>query len=286
MHNRFENYLTDRIQRVTIPGGNSEWVKINAGVPQGSILGPLLFLLYINDIVHEINSSIRLFADDTSIYIIVDFPVAAAQILNIDLERIANWAAKWLVNFNANKNESMLISRKILQINHPILHFNNVPIVEVQAHKHLGIYLSEKCDWQVHLDYIESKAWSRINLLRSQKFDLDRRSLQTMYFSFIRPVLEYADVVWNNCTDQQSEDLEKIQLEAGRIVSGTTKLVHQLKIYMQNWVGLNFLKGENCISSTYFIKCRIFLFLITWPIWFRPVLVTTPHILCVMPKIS
>ena len=90
LHNRFENYLTDRIQRVTIPGGNSEWVKINAGVPQGSILGPLLFLLYINDIVHEINSSIRLFADDTSIYIIVDFPVAAAQILNIDLERIAN----------------------------------------------------------------------------------------------------------------------------------------------------------------------------------------------------
>ena len=140
MHNWFENYLTDRIQRVTIPGGNSEWVKINAGVPQGSILGPLLFLLYINDIVHDINLSIRLFADDTSIYIIVDFPVAAAQILNIDLERIANWAAKWLVNFNANKNESMLISRKILQINHTIIYFNNVPIVEVQAHKHLGIY--------------------------------------------------------------------------------------------------------------------------------------------------
>ena len=65
--------------------------------------------LYINDIVHEINSSIRLFADDTSIYIIVDFPDTAAQILNIDLERIANWAAKWHVNVNANKNESMLI---------------------------------------------------------------------------------------------------------------------------------------------------------------------------------
>ena len=105
LHKWFENYLTDRIQRVTIPGGSSDWVSVNAGVPQGSILGPLLFLLYINDIVHQINSSIRLFADDTSIYIIVDFPDSAAQILNIDLERIANWAAKWLVNFNANKNE-------------------------------------------------------------------------------------------------------------------------------------------------------------------------------------
>ena len=76
---------------------------MNAGVPQGSILGPLMFLLYINAMVHEIYSSIRLFADDTSIYIIVEFPDSAAQILNIDLERITNWAATWLVNFNANK---------------------------------------------------------------------------------------------------------------------------------------------------------------------------------------
>ena len=73
-------------------------------------MGPLLFLLFINDIVREINSNIRLFADDTTIYIIVDFPDSAAHILNIDLERIAHWAAMWLVNFNPNKNEAMLIS--------------------------------------------------------------------------------------------------------------------------------------------------------------------------------
>ena len=108
----------------------------------------------------------------------------------------------------------MLISRKqnqINQINQPILYFNNVQIVvEVQTHKHLGtcIYLTEKCGWQVQLDYIESKAWPRI-FTRIAKIVLDRRSLQAMYFSFIRPVFEYADVVWDNCTDQQSEDLEK-----------------------------------------------------------------------------
>ena len=79
------SYLLNRFQRVTIPGGISDWVEILAGVPQGSILGPLLFLLFINDVVREINSNIRLFADDTTINIIVDFPDSAAQILNIDL---------------------------------------------------------------------------------------------------------------------------------------------------------------------------------------------------------
>ena len=156
LHKWFNSYLSNRFQRVTIPGGCSEWVEIKAGVPQGSILGPFLFLLYINDIFHKIHSNIRLFADDTTIYIIVDFPDSAAQILNIDLERIAHWAAKWLVGFNAKKTEALLILRRLC--NHRTLFFNHVPIPEVQFHKHLGIYFSDKCDRQVHLNYIQKKA--------------------------------------------------------------------------------------------------------------------------------
>ena len=258
----FCSYLDNRVQRVVLPGGYSEWRPIKAGVPQGSILGPLLFILYINDIVHEIHSNIRLFADDTSLYIIVDFPDSAAQILNLDLDRITKWAKDWLVSYNPEKTESLLFTRKINRVNHPTLYLSDVPIKEVSAHKHLGLYFSERCDWQSHIDYIQEKAWCRINFLRQLKFTLDRKSLEKVYFTFIRSLLEYADVVWDNCTQQQSNALEKIQLEAGRIVSGTTKLVEINKLYAElGWIKLSdrrslhklflFFKMENGLTPQY-----------------------------------
>ena len=221
----FTDYLHNRKQRVVLPGANSDWTSVKAGVPQGSILGPLLFLLYINDIVENINSSIRLFADDTSLYIIVDNPTEAANQLNSDLSDIHQWATKWLVKFNPAKSESVIFSRKHNKSYHPPVLLNQKQVIEVSSHKHLGLVFSNDCSWHEHLDYIKTKAWSRINIMRKLKFKLNRRFLQTIYFSFIRPLLEYADVVWDNCTQYEVNDLEKIQNEAARIVSGATKLV-------------------------------------------------------------
>ena len=100
--------INQQISKIVIPCGISEWLEILAGVLQGSILGPLLFIMFINDIVKEIHSNIRLFADDTNLYIIEDFPDSAAQIRNLDLERLYEWAVQWLVRFNPNKTDSLL----------------------------------------------------------------------------------------------------------------------------------------------------------------------------------
>ena len=178
----------------------------------------------------EIRSNIRLFADDTSLYIIVENPDAAAEILNIDLNKIPKWTKSWLVKFNPNKNESLIISRKIKKPGHPPVCMSNQEI-NVQFHKHLGIYISSDCSWHKHIKYVKSKAWSRINVMRKFKYTLDRKSLETIYIVFIRPILEYADVVWDNCTQQEKYDLEKIQLETARIATGTTKLVSVQKLY-------------------------------------------------------
>ena len=221
----FTDYLDNRKQRVVIPGVCSDWSLVKAGVPQGSILGPLLFLLYINDIVENINSSVRLFADDTSLYIIVDNPTQAAYQLNSDLLKIHQWATKWLVTFNPSISESVIFSRKRNKPEHPNIFMDRQPIQEVNSHKHLGIFFSSDCTWHEHLEYIKCKAWARLNVMRKLKFKLDRKSLQTIYLTFIRPILEYADVVWSNCTQYEINELDKIQNEAARIVTGATKLV-------------------------------------------------------------
>ena len=104
-----------------MPGASSSWTSAKAGTLHSSILGPVLFLLYINDIGEDINSSIRLFADDTSLYIIVDHPIQAAEQLNLDLAKIHRWADKWLVTFNPGKSESILSLGNIT--NHITLQF-------------------------------------------------------------------------------------------------------------------------------------------------------------------
>ena len=108
---------------------------------------------------------------------------------------------------------------------------DNQIIAEVDTHKHLGIYLSNDCTWHKHIDYVKDKAWARINIMRKLKFELDRKSLETIYLTFIRPILEYGDIVWDNCTLYEKQELDKIQTEAARIVTGTTKLISIQTLY-------------------------------------------------------
>ena len=221
-------------------------------MPQGSILGPLLFLLYINDIVTDIHSCVRLFADDTSLYIIVDDPNNAAEHLNFDLETINRWAEKWLVKFNPSKSESLLVSRKINRNVHPPLIMNGVHINEVQHHKHLGILLSNDGTWHEHIDYITSKAWQKIYVMRKLKFLLDRESLNRIFISFIRPTLEYADIVWNNCTQYEINKIEKIQLKAARIVTGATRLISVELLYKETgWEPLQNRRYKHNLCQVY-----------------------------------
>jgi len=117
-------------------------------------LGPLLFLIFINDIVHVIrHCEIRLFADDTCLFIEINDTLLAAEYLNEDLEHINKWSKKWLVTFSPPKTEQMIISTKRSRI-HPNIYLNSQPIKMVKEHKHLGVILSSDLKWNKHVESI------------------------------------------------------------------------------------------------------------------------------------
>ena len=149
-----ESFLSERYQRVLINGQSSEWASIKAGVPQGSILGPLLFLIYINDLSDGIISNVKLFADGTSIFSTIHDSNTSASNLNSDLQKISEWAFKRKMSFNPDPTkqvQEVISSRKLIKPLHSLIKFNNIPVQNASSQKHLGLILDEKLNFESHL---------------------------------------------------------------------------------------------------------------------------------------
>ena len=124
-----------------------------AGVPQGSILGPLLSLIYINDLPEGLESTVKLFADDTSLFSTVYDPNMSADQLDKDLKKNSEWAYKWKMIFNpdlSKQTQEVIFSRKTSKISHPTTTFNTVPVAHTPCQKHLGLYLDEKLNFNLY----------------------------------------------------------------------------------------------------------------------------------------
>ena len=229
----FTNYLSNRQQRVVINGEHSSWGYVKAGVPQGSVLGPLLFLAYINDITENIQTNIRLFADDTALFVTVDDPIDSNNMLNIDLKSIQEWSDTWLVKFSAPKTKGMTMSLNPNAPPYQPLVMNDTILLDVQEHKHLGVTLTKNLAWSSHTANICNAASKRLDIMTGLKNTLDRKTLEIMYKSFVRPLLEYADVLWDGCFQKDADKLELLQHRAGRIVSGAIRGTPTVNMYRE-----------------------------------------------------
>ena len=169
-------------------------------------MGPYLFLLYVNDIVDNISCNIRLFADDTSVFTVIE-NADSVKFLNEDIYKICKWSEQWCIILNHLKTSSMTFTRK-RNSNLPNVLMNDTILTDDKYHTHLGLTLSSDATWDEHIRRIYEKAAARLNLLRMLKYDLDRRSLLRFYTSYIRPTLEYADIVWDNISQQNAQLLE------------------------------------------------------------------------------
>ena len=150
-----ENYLENRKQRVVLNGQNSEWREINSGVPQGSVLEPLVFLIYINDLPDGITSICKIFAYDTSLFSKVLDVNESTKKLNLDLEKTSEWAFQWKMYFNPDPNKQaneVIFSRKSKIQSHRFRTFSNNDVKQCPHQKHLDIISDSKLDFNIHVD--------------------------------------------------------------------------------------------------------------------------------------
>ena len=230
-----ENYLENRKQGVVLNGQISERREINSGVPQGSVLGPLLFLTYINDLLDGITSICKIFADDTSLFSKVLDVNQYTKKLNLDLEKISEWAFQWKMHINPDPNKQaneIIFSPKSKVHFHPPLTFNNNDVKKCPHQKHLGIILDSKLDFNIHVDNKIKKCCRMIGIIKRLSVSVPRKALLTIYKSFVRPHLDYGDILSDKPENQNSRNkLEKVQYKACLAITGAFQGTSRQKIY-------------------------------------------------------
>ena len=200
LYNFLGKYLSVRFQRDILNRQTSSWRPVLAGAPQGSILGPILFLVYINDLPNEIKSSVKLFSDDTSLFTIVKDKNESANILNNDLLLISKWAYNWKMLFNPDPRKTaqeVLFSRKRKAQIHLTISLNKIQVDRTSHHKHLVILLDEKLNFKQHIDTGILKINKGISVIKKLKHSLPRKSLMTIYKAFLRPVISFEDIIYD-----------------------------------------------------------------------------------------
>ena len=191
-----------------------------------------MFLVYINDIVDGKNGKIKLFADDTALYVDVENRAEAENILSQDLKTLEKWSKKWILQFNATKTVKMRLSlKKASEL--PSLNLCGKELASVETYKHLGLTFNTKLTFKDHINEIAIKANRKIDVMKRLKYSVDRKTLEVLYISFVRPVLEYANVIWDNCDKNDKQLLENTQLNAARVVTGAIRGTSHKEIYKE-----------------------------------------------------
>ncbi|RUS71129.1 hypothetical protein EGW08_021108 [Elysia chlorotica] len=211
------NFLRARSQQVIVDGVASQSESVDSGVPQGTVLGPLLFLLFINDIGININTGagVRLFADDCLIY----RPIHSHQdqvLLQKDLSSLQTWSTTWGMNFNPSKCN--VLRTRVGQrgeINYFYTLHDQI-LAEVDTVKYLGVWISNDLSWTPHVDYVTKKGNQKLGFLRRNLRGAPTPSKSLAYTSLVRSGLEYAAPIWDPYKIKDTNKIEAIQRKAAR----------------------------------------------------------------------
>ena len=219
------SYLDSRPQFVVYDSVKSANKYIDCGVPQGSILGPLLFLLYINDLAKISNSLFFLmYADDTNVFISGKNLKELETQINKDLISLTEWLNTNKLSLNINKTHYMIFNPPRIKPNCRLhIHINNVEIHSVEQTKFLGVIIDCHLSWKPHIQYIKTKVCKSIGIITKARKYLDSKSLQCLYYAFLYPYFVYAITVWGGTNITSLSPLIKVQKWALRAISNKSR---------------------------------------------------------------
>ena len=212
--------MCNRRQRVVLGESISDWVSVTSGVPQGSVLGPLLFIIFINDLSDSLKNICEIFADDSKVLSIIKNMLNCLA-LQDDLQKIDEWTKIWLVKLNDEKCKVMHCG-----INNPKFDYsiNGTVLNETTCERDLGVQISNDLKWSNQVNYAANKANQVLGSIKKTIKFQNKESLSRLYKAFVRPHLEYAVQVWNPYLKKDVKVLESVQRRATKLVPGLKKL--------------------------------------------------------------
>lgn len=242
-----KSYLFNRSIQVKVGNAISNSTAdgfINAGIAQGSLLGPLMFLLYINDLPDDLESNTFLYADDSSLYCTINHKdiVTSLNSLQSDLKKVNTWAKTWGLQFKASKSwDITFFSPNNRPPALPDLYLDNVVIPKTSTHKHLGVILDENLTFKAHIDDLARRYQNMTNTLKSLKNTLKSRHLEKIYNTYMIPLLDHGDLLYSSSSSKfHLLKLDRIHYRAACYVSGAMRGSNTVKVLDNlNWASLS-----------------------------------------------
>ena len=230
------SFLSNRRQRVVVEGKSSSLENVNSGIPQGTVLGPILFVIFVNDLTGDLTSMTKLFADDTKVYREVNNCEDASS-LQEDVETLTTWSRVWQLPFNATKCKCMHFGKKNQQHKYKM---NEHTLEEVEVEKDLGVIVDKNLKFHKHTLFVVKKGNTILRLIKRSFTGLDHKTLPKLFKAMVQPHLEYGNVVWGPHFKLDQQAIERVQKRATKLIRNIKDLPYSERLKDLNLPSLSY----------------------------------------------